>query len=175
MGVDSHVISIVAPGKPDSPDDLHVVATAADSVTLGWRPGFDGGHNQTYIVTVLFQKTGDLVFEKTLESHGRAKVNRTTVVDLEPATSYIIRVRSKNRAGVSEAAEEVFVKTRCEFNFFDSEHRGLGVRNVVILSSLLFYCFEFCLTYFLLMSLLLLLFVLLQMFLLLPLTSVVGF
>ena len=38
-GSDSHVVSLVPPGKPDPPADLHVVATAADSVTLGWRPG----------------------------------------------------------------------------------------------------------------------------------------
>ncbi len=38
-GWDSHVVALVPPGRPDPPAELHVVATAADSVTLGWRPG----------------------------------------------------------------------------------------------------------------------------------------
>lgn len=107
-------MSVVAPGVPDHPHDLHVVSTAIRAVTIGWTPGFDGGHNQTFRITVLDQKTGRQIREGTLDSDVDWWVNRTTVADLRPHTSYIIRVRAKNKAGMSEQAQEVFVKTRGE-------------------------------------------------------------
>ena len=36
----------------------------------------------------------------------------TTIEGLSQHTSYIIRVQAKNKAGLSKAADEIFVKTR---------------------------------------------------------------
>ena len=88
-GSDSHVLRLVPPGRPDAPADVHVVQTAADAVTLGWRPGFDGGHNQTYVLTVLYQKTSELLREEELRperepgAYGGWYLNWTTVTDLQ--------------------------------------------------------------------------------------------
>jgi len=37
-------------GKPDSPYDLRFVNATHDSVTLSWKPGFDGGLPQRFQV-----------------------------------------------------------------------------------------------------------------------------
>ena len=60
-GSDGHTFVVVRPGIPDAPHDLRVAATAVDSVTLVWNPGFDGGHNQSFVLLVLDQKTGRTV------------------------------------------------------------------------------------------------------------------
>ena len=57
-GSDGHTFVVVRPGIPDAPNDLHVVSTAVDQVSLAWTPGFDGGHNQSFVLLVLDQKTG---------------------------------------------------------------------------------------------------------------------
>ncbi len=118
-GSDTHTISVVPPGRPDPPAEVRVVATAATSVRLAWRPGFNGGHNQTFVITVLNQKTGEKILQSEATDAGKGSnvgvINATTLEGLRPHTSYIIRLRAKNKAGLSETPEEVFVKTRCTY------------------------------------------------------------
>ena len=89
------------------------MATSPTTVTLSWKPGFDGGYNQTFVVTVFDQKTEEKIKDRTLEANKKMWwINGTTVGNLKPHTSYIIKVHAKNKAGLSEIPEEVFVKTR---------------------------------------------------------------
>ena len=104
---------VVPPGRPDSPSRIRIAGTTENSVTISWEPGFDGGYNQTFVVTVSDQKTGSKIKDRTLESNRQQwYINGTTVGNLKPHTSYIIKVQAKNKAGLSSKAEEVFVKTR---------------------------------------------------------------
>ena len=89
------------------------MTTRPTAILLEWTPGFDGGHNQTYAIELLDQKTGDHIRGYDLD-RAEAAMNGTIVSDLKPHTSYIIRVWSKNKAGLSKSFEEVFVKTRGE-------------------------------------------------------------
>ena len=70
----------------------------------------------------------------------------------QPHTSYIIRVRAKNRAGLSETAGEVFVKTRSVENLVEEVEAMprvtvitivvgavLGISCVVLLSACCFW------------------------------------
>ncbi len=67
------------------------------------------------MVTVLYQKTSELLQEVELDPGVVGWwINRTTVTELEPHTSYIIRIQAKNKAGLSKTSAEVFVKTRCK-------------------------------------------------------------
>ena len=51
LGTDSHDIVVLKPGKPEAPSHIDLVATTDHSVTLSWRPGFDGGYNQSFVVS----------------------------------------------------------------------------------------------------------------------------
>lgn len=53
LGTDSHELVVLKPGKPEAPGNIDLVATTDHSVTLSWRPGFDGGYNQSFVVSVL--------------------------------------------------------------------------------------------------------------------------
>ena len=113
FGSDHTDILLVAPGRPDPPSEVDVVSTSHDRVALTWIPGFDGGYNQTFVVSVVEQKTGREVKAETLDAKAAGWwINSTEVVGLMPHTSYLIRVQALNKAGKSEITEEVFVKTR---------------------------------------------------------------
>ena len=50
----------VSPSQPDPPSEVEVIAFDDDSVHLMWKPGFDGGFNQTFDLQVkqdLFQSS----------------------------------------------------------------------------------------------------------------------
>ena len=51
LGTDSHDLVVLEPGRPDGPGVIELVATTDHSVTLQWRPGFDGGYNQSFVVS----------------------------------------------------------------------------------------------------------------------------
>ena len=51
LGTDSHDLVVLKPGKPEAPYNIDLVATTDHSVTLSWRPGFDGGYNQSFVVS----------------------------------------------------------------------------------------------------------------------------
>jgi hypothetical protein len=109
LGTDYHEIVLLEPGKPEPPSDVDLLSTTDHSVTLSWIPGFDGGYNQTFVVTLLDQKTMRMIRTRTLDP---SQTNGTTLEGLSQHTSYLIRVQAKNKAGLSGLGDEVFVKTR---------------------------------------------------------------
>ena len=44
----------VSPSQPDPPSEVEKIAFDDDSVHLMWKPGFDGGFNQTFDLQVEF-------------------------------------------------------------------------------------------------------------------------
>ena len=67
-------------------------------------------------VTVFDQQTQRKL--RSLKAGGAEESNATvawaTIEGLSHRTSYIIRVQAENKAGLSKAADEIFVKTRGE-------------------------------------------------------------
>lgn len=128
FGSDAHHIELVPPGIPDKPSRISIVQTTPNSVRLSWVPGFDGGYNQTFAITVLLQRTGREVKFKVLEANEHNWwLNETTINNLKPETSYLIRIQAKNKAGLSEVAEEIFVKTRGKYERQAFNHFWLQV------------------------------------------------
>ena len=68
---------------------------------------------------MLEQSTGHKIKYLVLDSRGGGSghwwLNQTQVDGLKQHTPYLIRVQAKNKAGMSEIVEEVFVKTRSEY------------------------------------------------------------
>jgi hypothetical protein len=93
---------------------MEVTSTTNSSVSVSWRPGFDGGFNQTFELTVLDQRTGTQIGTAIVINSTGNDAN-ATINHLKPYTSYLIRLIAKNKAGASEGAREVFVKTRGEW------------------------------------------------------------
>jgi hypothetical protein len=52
FGTTAQTIQLVSPSQPDPPSEVEVIAFDDDSVHLMWRPGFDGGFNQTFDLQV---------------------------------------------------------------------------------------------------------------------------
>jgi len=50
--VEISLASKVSPSQPDPPSEVEVIAFDDDSVHLMWKPGFDGGFNQTFDLQV---------------------------------------------------------------------------------------------------------------------------
>ena len=78
-------------------------------------------------VTVFDQQTQRKL--RSLKAGGAEEANATlawkTIEGLSHRTSYIIRVQAENKAGLSKAADEIFVKTRGEHCGDDCTRYGL--------------------------------------------------
>lgn len=151
FGTDEHLISLTEPGRPDKPSQFHIVLTTPNSVRLSWNPGFDGGYNQTFALTVYQQRTGREVKKKTLEvNEMNWWLNETTISNLVPETSYLVRIQAKNKAGLSESYEELFVKTRALENAVKEEEvmprvMIISIVLVVVMALVLVVVFFYCL------------------------------
>ncbi|KAK2152414.1 hypothetical protein LSH36_329g02058 [Paralvinella palmiformis] len=98
LGEDSHMITLDGTSKPDAPFDLQVVEATPTSITLSWKPGFDGGSTQRFQVRYL--EVGQL------EGHKYADVVPVgatiyTIIGLKPATEYVMDIRAINKLGES--------------------------------------------------------------------------
>ena len=76
-----------------------------------WRPGFDGGYNQTYDIRVYDQSNGG---NRVLRVRGERNIedNQTVITGLHPKTKYTFKVRARNREGFSNFTDEIATETR---------------------------------------------------------------
>ncbi|XP_040567754.1 nephrin isoform X2 [Lepeophtheirus salmonis] len=109
FGEDIHTVELVPRGKPDPPINVRFLASNHNSVTLTWDPGFDGGYNQTYFVTVIEERTGNIVGH--LLNVNNIQGNVTTIIGLRPRTPYSFKITAKNKAGISLPGGELIKKT----------------------------------------------------------------
>ena len=49
-GLDRHTIRLNVTSRPDPPSQLRVLNVTASSVALAWTQGFDGGHEQHFML-----------------------------------------------------------------------------------------------------------------------------
>ena len=117
-------LQIVKPGPPESPKRVDVTAVDDTSISLAWRPGFNGGYNQSFDIQVFEEETGHRILK--LKNIRRVQGNRTTIQGLEPKTRYSLKIRAWNREGYSNFSDQQIIQTRRK-KYTDSQ-KDIGVR-----------------------------------------------
>ncbi|XP_062456903.1 nephrin [Rhea pennata] len=84
--------------RPDAPGGLRVLSGTPTSLSLTWRPGFDGGLPQSFLISA--SGPGAPLPPITLLAPGPP----VTLVGLRPATPYDVIVRARNARGDGPAA-----------------------------------------------------------------------
>ena len=103
---------IIFTGKPDPPMNFNITSTSIteDSITLTWRPGFNGGFQQTFVI-LYKTKLDTLWLNKTVYDTGRKTMNYT-LSGLSSMQEYEIEMFSKNREGTSAKTGRIQFKTK---------------------------------------------------------------
>ena len=99
------LISILL-GSPEKPTNLRLAAVSANSLTVSWTPGWDGGVAQTFYVSYrqwTQASNGDQSqdVEKVitiLDDHASVKL----VEDIVPDTDFEVKVWAENSVGISD-------------------------------------------------------------------------
>ncbi|XP_038065573.1 uncharacterized protein LOC119735735 isoform X5 [Patiria miniata] len=96
---DSLNITLNGTRRPDEPTGVVITERTAESLTVGWTPGFDGGEEQSFRVS--YFKSSDpskVVFTDEIPIGGKTT---STATGLDDYTEYEIRVYAKNAIGES--------------------------------------------------------------------------
>jgi len=97
LGEDFIDISLDGTSRPDSPDHLTLLNSTHNSVTLSWRPGFDGGATAHYQVHYNEVGSQGMKYEDVVPS----SATKFTIGGLKSGTEYAVRVIAINRLGLS--------------------------------------------------------------------------
>ena len=107
-GTDTFTIKVDGTSIPDPPYDVKFVNSTHDSITISWRPGFDGGLQQKF--TLIFRTSGSNA--KTTIQIPLNSGTVYTIKGLERATEYLITVKTENDHGpATSSPSEVKIKT----------------------------------------------------------------
>ncbi|KAK3106873.1 hypothetical protein FSP39_001753 [Pinctada imbricata] len=105
------VFDIVLDGtsRPDPPYDLTFINSSHDSILFSWKPGFNGGLNQTF--TVKYRRKGDSTFTTRHNIKSIGDVIFLTLPGLSKSTDYIIDVEASNDLGTVQDEESFIART----------------------------------------------------------------
>ena len=108
-GFSERQVILSATSKPDPPKDLKVLGSSYNSVTLSWKPGFNGGFQQYFRIRL--QKVGSegYLFVDVFPSDPPATVFE--VSDLQLDTVYSFSIMAFNKLGESTYTDDL-VKMR---------------------------------------------------------------
>ncbi|XP_060575522.1 hemicentin-1-like [Ruditapes philippinarum] len=98
--------------KPNPPENVNYLDGSLEQtlVIITWKPGFHGGLNQTFHVT--YKKQSDSSWKEiTIPDKGTTRMN-VTLFGLEPGTSYVFQMFSRNPEGSSDVTEILTFTTR---------------------------------------------------------------
>lgn len=84
--------------EPDAPSNVFVVCKKT-SMTVFWRPGFNGGDIQKFNVLLVNNQTNQITFSKFMPDQDGAESMMLTIESLEPETLYIVSVHASNTHG----------------------------------------------------------------------------
>ncbi|VDI07707.1 Hypothetical predicted protein, partial [Mytilus galloprovincialis] len=121
FGWSNHIIELVSASAPFMPKILQTSAKQTEIFVL-WKPGFDGGYPQWFIVE--FKQKEDIYWN----NHTTNWSNSTVIGGLQPATKYLIRMFARNMIDDSNRTEEILVQTansRAIGNSLDALQNGL--------------------------------------------------
>ncbi|XP_028968038.1 protein turtle [Galendromus occidentalis] len=102
---------LVESTTPHAPTNVSVI-TDSSSATVSWLPGFDGGHEQSYVLWYRLEvKAEDKELEwRTIRVHP-TNVTSITIHNLQPETTYEFQVQSRNEVGDGFFSERVLANT----------------------------------------------------------------
>lgn len=106
LGDDSNLISLDGISSPDVPYDLQFVNATHNSITLAWKPGFDGGAPQWFQVAYNPVDVDGKKYEDVPQGS-----TTYTIKGLKLGTDYDITVKAVNRLG-SGLFQETFLRAR---------------------------------------------------------------
>lgn len=113
------IIKLVKKSAPETPMQLEVMEVVADSVTLRWQEGFNGGFGNTEFVVNYYDG------EKYRNESCRA-INPCKITGLESRREYHLRVLAVNPRGFSSYSEPLKVVTKVNLkdmpSAFDSSY-----------------------------------------------------
>ncbi|XP_022108631.1 hemicentin-1-like [Acanthaster planci] len=97
---DSLKLTITDTRIPDKPTNVEVVGRTSSSLVIRWRPAYDGGEDQTFLITHI--KTSESPFLEVYSGQVDGDRSSFTIVGLESSTEYEIRVYGENSVGRNE-------------------------------------------------------------------------
>lgn len=97
-------------GPPEKPQYLRATQTTAYTLELRWIPGFDGGHDQTFIIQYITNTDSrvNITIEPT-DSDNDPQLYKLS--GLQPSNVYEIKLCSKNEIGTSPNTDSILVST----------------------------------------------------------------
>ncbi|XP_062395791.1 nephrin-like [Sardina pilchardus] len=101
LGEDSMDIQLLSTNHPEPPSDLRLLHVSNNSVTLEWKPGFDGGLSQTFRIRYHWKGFSSYHYVDVFPP----KATVYTVTGLLPATTYNFSVNAVNNMGESSYAD----------------------------------------------------------------------
>merc|ERR1719192_555026 len=102
-GETKHQVLLGPPSRPNPPSRVQVVAATYNSITLKWRPGFNGGFPQYFRVRLQRPATTSYLFVDVFPHNA----SEFTVGELQMDTSYTFAVMAFNKLGESGYSVEV--------------------------------------------------------------------
>ncbi|NXH14050.1 NPHN protein, partial [Bucco capensis] len=94
LGIIRRRLQLRLADRPDPPQELEVTEVTSSSLRITWKPGFDGGLSQTFLVSA---RSPGAPPSATLLASGPS----LTLEGLLPATPYDVIVRGRNARGES--------------------------------------------------------------------------
>jgi hypothetical protein len=101
-GVAKAAVALVEPSRPDTPGAFRVLNITADTVSLGWQPGFNGGSEQIYRVEYYRKQEGSLYAQPSYYDVYPMNATSTLIMGLSPATRYAFSIQALNDLGESD-------------------------------------------------------------------------
>lgn len=104
-------------GPPDEPYNFTYIDVTESAVTLQWLPGYDGGHEQTFVIQYRI-KDLKVWNEKQVSKYdlfSSVGSNIFTLTGLDAGKLYEIRMYSRNKIGRSLSSDIQKVSTRCKY------------------------------------------------------------
>ncbi|XP_069812382.1 nephrin-like [Dendropsophus ebraccatus] len=101
LGVDSFSIQLVSTSRPDPPTDLKILSVTHNSVTLGWKEGFDGGVEQQFRVRYRMSGAESYMYVDVFPPQSTV----FTIIGLRGGMQYNFSVNAVNKLGDSDYAD----------------------------------------------------------------------
>ncbi|KAJ8319720.1 LOW QUALITY PROTEIN: hypothetical protein KUTeg_002731 [Tegillarca granosa] len=101
---------IITSAPPEAPTEFSLAENGTKSVKVTWKRGFNGGHEQTFVIR--YTNTDTKEMKETTKEDTSLNSNYTIEIDgLEPSTTYHFWIYSTNKKGNSTLSGNLIVQT----------------------------------------------------------------